>query len=143
MAKNGQWSEMLQQAVDAAVDKAAKASTNIANAANNATSGAANNASPLPPLRGSGAAKDTSDAPSAAASTYAYKPGSSGGGRGPGGARLEERRGPGWWPLWVLGGLVALSFVRSFVVVGAGERAVIYNRFGGVQKGALGEGLHV
>jgi prohibitin 2 len=37
---------------------------------------------------------------------------------------------------------IALQFARSFVLVGAGERAVIFNRFSGVQPGQLGEGLH-
>ena len=37
---------------------------------------------------------------------------------------------------------LALQFARSFVLVGAGERAVIFNRFSGVQPGQLGEGLH-
>ncbi len=58
-------------------------------------------------------------------------------------ARLEEKRHGSWWPLLVLGGLMVLMFARSFVVVGAGERAVVFNRFSGVQRGALGEGLHV
>ena len=35
-----------------------------------------------------------------------------------------------------------LPFVWPFVLVGAGERAVIFNRFSGVQPGELGEGLH-
>jgi len=39
--------------------------------------------------------------------------------------------------LWIL-----LQFMRSFVLVGAGERAVLFNRFYGVQQGQLGEGLH-
>ena len=42
--------------------------------------------------------------------------------------------------------LVALLFllplIWPFVLVGAGERAVIFNRFSGVQPGQLGEGLH-
>lgn len=42
--------------------------------------------------------------------------------------------------------LVALIFLLPllwpFVLVGAGERAVIFNRFSGVQQGQLGEGLH-
>ena len=37
---------------------------------------------------------------------------------------------------------IALQLARSFVLVGAGERAVIFNRFSGVQRGQLGEGLH-
>ena len=37
---------------------------------------------------------------------------------------------------------IALQLMRSFVLVGAGERAVIFNRFSGVQAGQLGEGLH-
>ncbi len=45
--------------------------------------------------------------------------------------------------LWAIPLLwIALQFMRSFVLVGAGERAVIFNRFSGVQPGQLGEGLH-
>ncbi len=39
--------------------------------------------------------------------------------------------------LWLL-----LTFMRSFVVVGAGERAVLFNRFTGTQPVPLGEGMH-
>ena len=49
------------------------------------------------------------------------------------------------WPSLIIP-LVALvlilPFVWPFVLVGAGERAVIFNRFSGVQQGQLGEGLH-
>ena len=38
--------------------------------------------------------------------------------------------------------ILVLPFVWPFVLVGAGERAVIFNRFSGVQQGQLGEGLH-
>ena len=38
--------------------------------------------------------------------------------------------------------LLILPFIWPFVLVGAGERAVIFNRFSGVQPGQLGEGLH-
>lgn len=40
--------------------------------------------------------------------------------------------------LWLL-----LQVLSSFVLVGAGERAVIFNRFSGTQRGQLGEGLHL
>ena len=40
--------------------------------------------------------------------------------------------------LWLL-----LQVFSSFVLVGAGERAVIFNRFSGTQRGQLGEGLHM
>jgi len=47
----------------------------------------------------------------------------------------------GWWLLPLL--LLALMFLRrTFVLVGAGERAVIFNRFSGTQQYSLGEGLH-
>lgn len=39
--------------------------------------------------------------------------------------------------LWLL-----LTFMRSFVLVGAGERAVLFNRFSGTQPVPLGEGMH-
>lgn len=46
------------------------------------------------------------------------------------------------------GGLVVLGLAvaflsSSFVVVGAGHRGVVFNVFGGVQEGELGEGFHV
>lgn len=45
---------------------------------------------------------------------------------------------------WVVLALVILYLVASSTVtVGAGERAVIFNRIFGMQKGQLGEGLHV
>jgi len=46
--------------------------------------------------------------------------------------------------LWLLPLLlIAPMFLRhTFVLVGAGERAVIFNRFTGTQQGSLGEGLH-
>lgn len=40
--------------------------------------------------------------------------------------------------MWLL-----LQVFSSFVLVGAGERAVIFNRFSGTQRGQLGEGLHL
>jgi prohibitin 2 len=51
-------------------------------------------------------------------------------------------RGSRW--LWALFGLVFLYVLgQSFVLVGAGERAVIFNRFTGTQPYQLGEGLHL
>jgi prohibitin 2 len=45
--------------------------------------------------------------------------------------------------LWaVLGLLVLFTLGRSFVLVGSGERAVLFNRFTGTQPDQLGEGLH-
>ena len=38
--------------------------------------------------------------------------------------------------------VLILPFIWPFVLVGAGERAVIFNRFSGVQQNQLGEGLH-
>lgn len=38
--------------------------------------------------------------------------------------------------------VLILPFIWPFVLVGAGERAVIFNRFRGVQQNQLGEGLH-
>lgn len=40
--------------------------------------------------------------------------------------------------LWVL-----TMMTRSFVLVGAGERAVVFNRIRGLQENQLGEGMHV
>lgn len=49
----------------------------------------------------------------------------------------------GWRWLWALpAAFVLLTAARSFVLVGSGERAVIFNRFTGTQPGQLGEGLH-
>jgi len=56
---------------------------------------------------------------------------------------------PNWNPprvnslwLWAIPALfLLLTFGRSFVLVGAGERAVIFNRFSGTQHYQLGEGL--
>lgn len=63
-----------------------------------------------------------------------------------GGAQLDERGKPG--PRRHLLGLIGLVlfvwlFGRPLVLVGAGERAVIFNRFTGTQPAALGEGLHL
>ncbi len=47
---------------------------------------------------------------------------------------------------WLILGLALLFLVPMawpFVLVGAGERAVIFNRLSGTQPGQLGEGLHV
>lgn len=53
-----------------------------------------------------------------------------------------RRFGSRW--LWALFGLLCLYLVgQSFVLVGAGERAVIFNRFTGTQHDQLGEGLHL
>src|SRR5438445_4107613 len=49
--------------------------------------------------------------------------------------------GPGWrWAALILFLLVILG--QSFVLVGAGERAVLFNRLTGTQPDQLGEGLH-
>ncbi len=45
------------------------------------------------------------------------------------------------WPLAAL--LVLLLLFWPFVLVGAGERGVVFNRFSGVSRAELGEGLHV
>jgi prohibitin 2 len=53
------------------------------------------------------------------------------------------RARPGAW-LWIPVVLFALFFInQAYVLVGAGERAVIFNRFTGVQHDQLGEGLHL
>ncbi|MBW3636248.1 MAG: prohibitin family protein [Armatimonadetes bacterium] len=47
---------------------------------------------------------------------------------------------------WIIAGvalLFLLPLLWPFVLVGAGERAVLFNRFSGTQRGQLGEGLHV
>lgn len=44
----------------------------------------------------------------------------------------------------ILGALLLFLLVfRPFVLVGAGERGVVFNRFSGVSRSELGEGLHV
>lgn len=50
-----------------------------------------------------------------------------------------------WFTPWLaVPVLLALMTVgRSFIVVGAGERAVVFNRFSGLMPGQLGEGLHL
>ena len=69
--------------------------------------------------------------------------GGGGGGGAPGGPTIEARRGGGFpWAIVLPLIIVAWLLLQSFVVVGAGERAVIFNRFRGVQNGELGEGLH-
>lgn len=125
MARKSAWGDALQDALNAALDKgrahAAPTSPAPTSAVPNtaSTSSAAPNSSFAEPASGLGAPVRL------------------------GAARLEEKRPHSWWPLWIVGGIVALSFARSFVVVGAGERAVVFNRFSGVQRGALGEGLHL
>src|SRR5687768_15719476 len=56
--------------------------------------------------------------------------------------RMEARNsGMGWlWAIPVV--FVVMTFARSFIVVGAGERAVIFNQINGLQRGQIGEGLH-
>jgi len=57
-------------------------------------------------------------------------------------------RPPGWlaaaarWLLVIPVLVVLMTLGRSFVVVGAGERAAVFNRFTGVQRGQLPEGMH-
>jgi regulator of protease activity HflC (stomatin/prohibitin superfamily) len=67
-----------------------------------------------------------------------------GGGRKTSGSapRMEARQsGFNWmWALPII--FLALTLLRSFIVVGAGERAVVFNRLAGLQEGQLGEGLH-
>lgn len=47
-----------------------------------------------------------------------------------------------WW-LWLVPLVFLLmTFSRSYVLVGAGERAVVFNRFTGLQSYQLGEGMH-
>jgi regulator of protease activity HflC (stomatin/prohibitin superfamily) len=61
---------------------------------------------------------------------------------------VAEIRGPAagvpgfrwWWVIPIL--LLLMTLGRAFVLVGAGERAVIFNRFTGIQRYQLGEGLH-
>jgi len=123
MARKSAWSDVLQDALNAALSKAGDKSSPAASAASAPPEGAnREERAALPPLHSSFSVPD---------------------GGAQGGARLEERRRNSWWPLGIVGGLVVLVFARSFVVVGAGERAVVFNRFSGVQRGALGEGLHM
>lgn len=52
---------------------------------------------------------------------------------------------PNFNPRWLLlipALWVASTLLRSFVVVGAGERAVVFNRISGTQQNQLDEGLH-
>lgn len=58
----------------------------------------------------------------------------------------KRPRGDGRAAKWIIGGLALLFLLPMlwpFVLVGAGERAVIFNRFSGTQRGQLGEGLHL
>lgn len=47
-----------------------------------------------------------------------------------------------WWAFLGVIGLILLSILNPFVIVGPGERGVVMN-FGAVQKDVLGEGLHL
>lgn len=50
---------------------------------------------------------------------------------------------PSLWWLWLVPlVLLLMTFSRSYVLVGAGERAVVFNRFTGLQSYQLGEGMH-
>lgn len=60
--------------------------------------------------------------------------------RNPNSSRLESLLPRVIIPLVAL--VLILPFIWPFVLVGAGERAVIFNRFSGVQQNQLGEGLH-
>lgn len=61
----------------------------------------------------------------------------------PPGSGTRAPSGPSLRWLWALPALfVLMTFARSFVLVGAGERAVLFNRFSGTQPYELGEGLH-
>lgn len=56
--------------------------------------------------------------------------------------RMEGKSGMGWlWAIPVV--IVLMTFARSFIVVGAGERAVIFNQLNGLQRGQINEGLHL
>jgi regulator of protease activity HflC (stomatin/prohibitin superfamily) len=48
---------------------------------------------------------------------------------------------------WILAAVIALPLLvfvfKAFVIVGAGERAVIYSKLAGVREGQLGEGMHL
>lgn len=48
-----------------------------------------------------------------------------------------------WSLLAVVGVVLLWLLLQTFALVGAGERAVIFNRVTGTQKGQLGEGLHL
>ena len=72
----------------------------------------------------------------------------SGGGARPREVPLTVQRGKKGNPsvrTWFQVGFALLALVtlyKSWVLVGAGERAVVFNRFSGVEYGQLGEGLH-
>ena len=48
---------------------------------------------------------------------------------------------------WILAAAIALPLLvfvfKAFVIVGAGERAVIFSKLAGVREGQLGEGMHL
>ncbi len=88
-------------------------------------------------------AKDAFDLNELKAAFGDLKRSATGGGNSGGAPTIEARRGGGFpWAIVLPLIIVAWLLLQSFVVVGAGERAVIFNRFRGVQKGELGEGLH-
>ncbi|BCM91717.1 hypothetical protein IAD21_03592 [Abditibacteriota bacterium] len=47
-----------------------------------------------------------------------------------------------WWLVPLVLVILLLVFFRPFVLVGAGERGVVFSRFSGVSRVELGEGLH-
>lgn len=88
-------------------------------------------------------AKDAFDLNELKAAFGDLKRSAGGGGNSGSGPTVEARRGGGFpWAIVLPLIIVAWLLLQSFVVVGAGERAVIFNRFRGVQNGELGEGLH-
>lgn len=141
MARKSAWGDALQQALGSALESAAAKANGTANPASASARSASARAAQNPASRTDDSAR--SDLPPLSTPSPLGAPSFAGANANSGGARLEERRRGSWWPLWVAGGLLALTFARSFVVVGAGERAVVFNRFSGVQRGALGEGLHM
>ena len=149
MARKSAWGDALQQALRSALESAAAKANGAANPASASARSASARAAQNPASRTDDSAR--SDLPPLGTPSPLGAPSFTGAnassgtisGTNSGGARLEERRRGSWWPLWVAGGLLALTFARSFVVVGAGERAVVFNRFSGVQRGSLGEGLHM
>ena len=145
MARKSAWGDALRQAMGSVLESAAAKANGAANPASASARSASARAAQNPASRTDDSAR--SDLPPLGTPSPLGAPSFAGANAnsnsGAGGARLEERRRGSWWPLWVAGGLLALTFARSFVVVGAGERAVVFNRFSGVQRGALGEGLHM
>ena len=59
----------------------------------------------------------------------------------------QFQNSPRKWAPFAIAAIIAIPLLifvfKAFVIVGAGERAVIFSKLSGVQQGQLGEGLHL